>query len=554
MRIALVYVRDMNFARLVPDRLRPAGDTPWLMGFPPLGVLMLSAVLKRAGHEVKVLDTGHPKHTTAEIVRCCSEWKPDLLGLSFLSTTVYSDVKKLAGAVKAKVPAQKIAIGGVFATMNAPQIARDCPDFDYICRGEGEELILDLLANLATPEKVNGICFLKQGKVVMTAPRGQIANLDSLPYPDRKALDLEFYEAMPLDVPCVLSLKRYTTIQTSRGCPYPCVYCDIPAFSEGKWRDRSPEHVLGELEMLDREGYGACYFTDDHFLLKRKRIEAICQGMIDKKLKIEWGCEGRVDAVAIDQFPLMAKSNCRTLMFGIEAGVQKTLDRLKKMQTLEQIVNACNLAKAAKIPVVHGFFLVGCPDETEEEIMETFRFCARNKIDTFGFNRLCVYRGTPLWHEYMQRGLIDDVRDWNKYFKCSDIDPTILEGEKINEIRKKGLTYLFMYRLWHRPLDTIRLLRTLIRYMEWKDVLWLIVKPFFKTKMAGSPALPERGSKALGVARKVGGQPPIEAAQAPRGKAALDALDESFKLAAQAEENAVKGAGALAGSAAHSPH
>ena len=402
--------------------------------------------------------------------------------------------------------------------MNAPQIARECVDVDYVCRGEGEELILDLLANLETPEKVNGIAFLKAGKVVMTAPRGQITNLDSLPYPDRKALDLEFYEATPLDVPCVLSLKRYTTIQTSRGCPYPCVYCDIPAFSEGKWRDRSPEHVLGELEMLDKEGYGACYFTDDHFLLKRKRIEAICQGIIAKKLKIEWGCEGRVDAVAIDQFENMAKANCRTLMFGIESGVQKTLDRLKKMQTLEQIVNACNLAKAAKIPVVHGFFLVGCPDETEEEILETFRFCAKNKIDTFGFNRLCVYRGTPLWHEYMARGLIDDARDWNKYFKCSDIDPTILEGEKINALRKQGLTYLFRYRLWHQPLPTIRLLRTLIRYMEWKDVFWLIAKPFFKTKMAGSPALPERGSKALGVTRKVGGTAPVEAASAPRGK------------------------------------
>jgi radical SAM superfamily enzyme YgiQ (UPF0313 family) len=543
LKIALVYVRDMNFCRIVPERLKPPGDTPWLMGFPPLGILMLSAVLKRAGHQVELFDTGHPRHRPEDIVRYCETAQPDLVGLSFLSTTVYHDMRALARSIKARRPTQKIAIGGVFATMNAPQIARECDEVDYVCRGEGEELILELLANLETPDKVGGLAYKRNGKVTLTPPRPQIANLDKLPFPDRAGLDLEFYEAMPLDVPCVLSLERYTTVQTSRGCPYPCVYCDIPAFSEGKWRDRSPEHVLAELEQLDKEGYGACYFTDDHFLLKRKRIEAICNGIQERKLKIQWGCEGRVDAVAIDQFENMAKANCRTLMFGIESGVQKTLDRLKKCQTLEQIENACNLAKKAGIPVVHGFFLVGCPDETEEEILETFRFCARNKIDTFNFNRLCVYRGTPLWHEYIERGLIDDVRDWNKYFKCSDIDPTILEGEKINELRQKGLAQLLMYRLRHRPLPTLRLLRTIARYMQWSDVAWLLVKPFFKTKMAGRPALPERGSKALGVARKVGGEPPREAALAPRGKAALDALDASFKRAQEAEEHAVAGSG-----------
>jgi radical SAM superfamily enzyme YgiQ (UPF0313 family) len=514
------------------------------MGFPPLGILMLSAVLKRAGHQVQLFDTGHPKHQPADIVQHCVDAKPDLVGLSFLSTTVYHDMRALARAIKARVPTQKVACGGVFATMNAPQIARECDELDFICRGEGEELILDLLANLETPDRVFGLAFKRNGRVTLTPPRGQIVNLDALPFPDRAALDLEFYEAMPLDVPCVLSLARYTTVQTSRGCPYPCVYCDIPAFSEGKWRDRSPEHVLAELEQLDREGYGACYFTDDHFLLKRKRIEAICKGIVDRKLKITWGCEGRVDAVAIDQFENMAKANCHTLMFGIESGVQKTLDRLKKCQTLAQIENACDLAKKAKIPVVHGFFLVGCPDETEEEILETFRFAARIKIDTFNFNRLCVYRGTPLWHEYVERGLIDDMNDWNKYFKCSDIDPTILEGEKINELRQQGLTHLLLERLRKRPLPTMRLLRKISRFMQWSDVAWLLVKPFFRTKMAGRPALPERGSKALGVARKVGGEAPPEAAVAPRGKAALDALDASFQRAQAAEENALAGTSA----------
>ncbi len=85
-------------------------------------------------------------------------------------------------------------------------------------------------------------------------------------------------------------------------------------------------------------------------------------------------------------------------------------------------------AKAAGIEIVHGFFVVGNPDETVEDMRATFDFAAKLRLDTFGFNRLCVYRGTPLWKEYVQRGLVDDASDWFKYFKCSEIDPTCLRG------------------------------------------------------------------------------------------------------------------------------
>ena len=82
--------------------------------------------------------------------------------------------------------------------------------------------------------------------------------------------------------------------------------------------------------------------TSDHFLLKRKRIEEICQGIIDRKLEIRWGCEGRVDSVAVDQFPIMGRANCSFLAFGVESGTQKVLDRLKKMQTIEHVLIACS--------------------------------------------------------------------------------------------------------------------------------------------------------------------------------------------------------------------
>jgi radical SAM superfamily enzyme YgiQ (UPF0313 family) len=277
-------------------------------------------------------------------------------------------------------------------------------------------------------------------------------------------------------------------MQTSRGCPWSCVFCDIPIFNEGKWRSRTPQHVVAEFKYLQEQGYGAVYFVDDHFLLQPKRIEAICKGLNDENVTIQWGCEGRVDSVAQHLFPAMAKAHCRTLMFGIESGSQKMLDRLRKEQTLTEVETAVSNAKRAGIEIVHGFFVVGSPDETVEDMKATFDFAARLPLDTFGFNRLCVYRGTPLWHEYVQRGLVNEATDWYKYFKCSAIDPTCLPGELIHETRSAGLRRLFIYKLLHYPVQTFRLLRRFLRYMPLRDVVYLIVKPFLGKKTGATKA------------------------------------------------------------------
>jgi len=289
-------------------------------------------------------------------------------------------------------------------------------------------------------------------------------------------------------VPAVLSLDRYTTMQTSRGCPWPCIFCDIPIFNEGKWRARSAEHVVKELQELDENGYGSVFFVDDHFLLQPKRIEAMCKGINDHDLEIHWGCEGRVDSKCMELFPAMAKANCRTLMFGIESGSQKILDRLKKEQALEEISIGVENAKKAGIEIVHGFFVVGNPDETEEDMRKSFRFASRLRIDSFGFNRLCVYRGTPLWKEYVQRGLVDDQKDWYKYYKCSSIDPTVLPGEEIHRIRSEELRRLILYKFTRYPLQTLRLLRRFVRHMPIRDVAHLIFKPFMGKKGGATKA------------------------------------------------------------------
>ena len=477
MRVFLIHVRDPQFYAL-PTGTPDIHGKKRIMGFPPIGIMSLSSVLKQAGHECVMFDQANPDTPNEIIIDEIQRQRPALVGLSFLSTTSYPYAKILARQIRAVNSQVKLAFGGVFATLNAQLVKLQCPEVDFICRGDGEQLLLDLLQRLDDPGTVAGVTWMKDGRLMHNPNQTIERHLDQWPFPDRESLPLEFIESMPLDVPAVLSMERFTTMQTSRGCPWPCVFCDIPMFNEGKWRSRSAQHVVDEFKHLQAQGYGCVYFVDDHFLLQPKRIQAICNGIQEAGITIQWGCEGRVDSVAQHLFPTMAKAHCRTIMFGVESGSQKVLDRLQKEQTLAEIETAVTNAKQAGIEIVHGFFVVGSPEETVEDMRATFTFASKLPLDTFAFNRLCVYRGTPLWQEYVKRGLVDDAVDWYKYFKCSEIDPTCLPGEVIHAERRVGLRRLIIYKFLHFPVQAFRLLRRFLRYMPLSDVVYLIAKPF----------------------------------------------------------------------------
>ncbi|MGA2864117.1 MAG: radical SAM protein [Verrucomicrobiota bacterium] len=462
------------------------------MAFPPLGIQTLAPVLRQRGHGVRMFDTCHPQMQAQHIAQAAAREPPDAIALSFLSTTTYPAVKRMAQRLKAEAPGVPIIAGGVFATLNADRILEDCLAINCVGVGEGEELLPDYLEHLDTPGAVAGLVWRRGEEVVRNPPRPLLRDLDRFPYPDRTSLPIDYIESLPLDVPAVFSLDKFCTVQTSRGCPYGCIYCDIPSLGEGRWRSRSPAHVLGELQELNDLGYRSIYLTDDHFLINRQRINQICNGIIERKLKFHWGCEGRVDSVGIEQLPLMRQAGCDFLAFGVEAGTQKVLDRLKKKQTPAQVEQAVSAAKRCGMARVHGFFVVGSPGETAADIAASFRLAARLELDTFCFNRLCAYRGTPLWQEYVERGIIDDARDWHKWFKCTDIDPTALPSAVVNRLRAKGYASLFARRILQRPFRTWKLLRTLGRHMKTSDIVKLLWSPFRRRRLTREAELPAR--------------------------------------------------------------
>src|SRR6478752_5634070 len=226
MTIFLVHIRDPQFYAL-PAKTRARNGNIRVMGFPPIGVMSLSAVVKRAGHECFMFDQANPETPNEVIIEEIQRKQPKLVGLSFLSTTSYPYAKILARQIRAANPTVKLAFGGVFASLNAPLVKLQCPEVDFVCRGDGEQLLLDLLTQMDAPETVASVTWAKDGRVVNNPSRKVERDLDQWPFPDRESLPLDFVESMPLDVPAVLSLERFTTMQTSRGCPWPCVFCDI---------------------------------------------------------------------------------------------------------------------------------------------------------------------------------------------------------------------------------------------------------------------------------------------------------------------------------------
>src|SRR5213078_3649967 len=191
MLIFLIHVRDPQFYAL-PSKTRARNGNIRVMGFPPIGIMSLSAVIKRAGHECVMFDQANPATPNEIIIEQIKKKRPALVGLSFLSTTSYPHAKILARQIRAADRKVKLAFGGVFASLNAPLVKQQCPEVDFICRGDGEQLILDLIERLNDPAGVESLTWAKDGHVLNNPNRKVERLLDQWPFPDRESLPLDF--------------------------------------------------------------------------------------------------------------------------------------------------------------------------------------------------------------------------------------------------------------------------------------------------------------------------------------------------------------------------
>jgi radical SAM superfamily enzyme YgiQ (UPF0313 family) len=293
-------------------------------------------------------------------------------------------------------------------------------------RGEGEETIVEL-AKQTSLNDIKGISFRKDNQIIKTAARQFIQNLDALPKPAYKYLPMKKYN---------ITGRNLLPIISSRGCPFQCPFCVATQMFGAQFRARSPKNVLDELEWL-RDEYGAegIAFQDDTLTFDKKRTVDICDGIIERKINLPWGCGTRADVVTKEVLDKMSKAHCNETMFGVESGCQRMRDVLKKRVSTEQIEKAIKWTKEAGIFVTVSVIL-GYPGETKETLQETLDFVRRVEPDDVWLCHATPYPGTCL-RELVKSNGWKMSENWELYNTMNPIfeDPA-LPAKEIAEMRK----------------------------------------------------------------------------------------------------------------------
>jgi anaerobic magnesium-protoporphyrin IX monomethyl ester cyclase len=373
---------------------------------PPLGLAYLASAIERDGHEVRILDAfaeGLSWNDFAEEIR---KAKADLIGVGGLTPTIDNTLR----TIKICRPHTRyIVMGGPHLSVKKQEFFKDCPELDFGIVGEGEESFKDLVKRLAEgrdPWMVQGIV----GPETFAAPANYIKDLDALPFPARHLLPNPFYRY------ALWPGKRVTTMITSRGCPYRCIFCDKSIFGS-KWRARSAQKVLDEMEEIVKDlKIRSIIIYDDLFTLDKQRVQEICQGILERGLRFEWKCEGRVDRVDGEILGWMKKAGCALVAYGVESGNENGLDYLRKGITLPQIRRAFELTRRAGIRPM-AYFILGIPVETFEQGLQTIELAKELNPDYAQFSILSPYQGTNLYEEAKAKGWYAEVEANNPFDK-----------------------------------------------------------------------------------------------------------------------------------------
>jgi len=370
---------------------------------PPLGLLYLAASLKKnTAFEVEVLDTQPLELTYPQLERVLSEKDFDVVGISAMSFTLLDAFKTVQASKKVRPEARSILGGTHIHLFPEETIGLDGVDFAFM--GEAELSLADFLNHLKPEprglETVPGLVFkTDQGKIVKNGIQ-PVKDLDTIPFPQRTLLNIHRYSSL-------LSRRSLcTTIISSRGCPFKCAFCDRPLSPvTSHFRYRSAKNVVDEIYECVDLGIKDFLFYDDTFTVNRKRVLAICDELLQRRLEIRWDIRTRVDLVDEEMLKMLKKAGCVTIHYGVEAGNDRILRVIKKGFTVGQVREAFKLTRRLGIETL-AYFMIGLPSEQARDIQDTFDLARELRPDYAHFTIFSPYPGTELYHLGLENGII----------------------------------------------------------------------------------------------------------------------------------------------------
>ena len=368
---------------------------------PPIGLCYISANLKKEGFNAKVIDGS--LYSMKELRRIIRKERPDVIGLQCL-TIERGQTYRVAKMIRKMMPNVIIFVGGQHATIFPGHMFQLMP-IDYVVIGEGEITTVELARAIENEESVGhikGIAYREGHRICVNEKREFIENLDELPFPDYTNIDFNNYRFASFGKPA-------GPIMTSRGCPHDCAFCSSTYFWGRRYRQRSAENVLDEIEYLYRErGMDFFNFYDDNFIVNKKRLKEICDGIIERKLKITFCLAASVRVIDEERLQWLKKAGCINIGFGMESGSPKILKNINKPQTVQEIVDTVRLVQKYEIDIF-GSLIVGNPGENDITMQETAAVLNELFPDKLSYaGILWILPGTQIYDMAKAKGIIDD--------------------------------------------------------------------------------------------------------------------------------------------------
>lgn len=372
--------------------------------YPHLGLAYLAAVLERAGHTVKIIDIDADKITREKFIIALKNENYGVVGIT-TTTPTFNKAVELAGIVKENSNAFTV-LGGIHVTV-IPEESIKFESVDFIVKGEGELTILDLVKYLEKGgdiRSIDGLYYKNDGYIYKNKDRELIDNLDDLPFPAR-----HLFNRLNYSYPDTL-WKPAMPIITSRGCPGSCAYCNSKSIFTRRFRARSPNNIVMEIEYLIKEfGVKEIHIWDDNFITEKNRIFQIQDEIKKRNIKVKFAFPNGLRPDYLDEKVLRSLKDMGTysIAFGVDSGNQTILDRVNKNIKLQDIERAFKLAKGVGLET-WAFFMIGLPQDTEDSIRDTIDFAIKLNPDVAKFHILKPFPGTKIYHEFLEQGFLLD--------------------------------------------------------------------------------------------------------------------------------------------------
>lgn len=397
--------------------------------FPPIGIAYVGAAAHAAGHEIQLIDGSLMR--LPQIIREARKLSPDVIGVTCW-TIDRRTVWELCAALKEVLPQAFLVLGGRHASL-FPEHVFQKTHAAAVVVGEGEETFRELLSTLEANgelKPIRGLVLRKEdGNPCALMPRPSIEDLDSIPHPLYGGIphfSFSQYGGFPALPPPTAS------IISSRGCIFDCTFCGASCFWGRRWRRRSAQSILEEIEwLLGEMRVKSLFFFDDNFPVDKERVTTICQEIIRRGWNLQWSCCSHVKMLNRELLALMRRSGCVSIDFGVESGSEKILQTIRKQQSQRDIERTFTLAHETGIKP-RAYLMVGNPGEDETTIDETIEMIGHIKPwASIAAALLILLPGTAVYREAVKNGFISD-----DFWLKSDDTPLNLQERSHEELVK----------------------------------------------------------------------------------------------------------------------